>query len=165
MRGYGIEFQGVHLGGRALAALGAVAALAVAAAPARADTMRGLGDPGTSPDPPGQTRFADSAAALTLTRRASKDAPGYSVVVSKDPFEITTVRDGQTVLATSGDSATAAAARFVADGTSYFATSVSSSQFRGGTLSMQLATTDPGVTLTYAITPSSDRYRCALGDQ
>ena len=108
--------------------------------------------------------FSDQGDSLTLTEAASpgggaNSSPGYSVVVSKDPFEITTVRDGQTVLATSGDSATAAAARFVADGTSYFATSVSSSQFRGGTLSMQLATTDPGVTLTYAITPSSDRYR------
>ena len=112
----------------------------------------------------GGATFSDQGGSLTLTEAASRgdganSSPGYSVVVSKNPFEITTVRDGQTVLATSGDSATAAAARFVAGGTSYFATSVTSSQFRGGVLSLQLATTDPGVNLTYTITPSSDRYR------
>ena len=112
-------------------------------------------------------KFSDQGGSLTLTEAASRggvdSSPGYSVVVTENPFEITTVRDGQTVLATSGDSATAAAARFVAGGTAYFATSVTSSQFRGGTLTMQLATTDPGVTLTYTITPSSDRYRVHWG--
>ena len=153
-----MEFQGVHLGGRALAALGAVAALAVAAAPARADTMRGLGDPGTSPDPPGQTRFADSAAALTLTRRASKDAPGYTLTVAKQPFELTTTRDGKTVLATTGASATAAAARFVSGGTSYYATRVNSASWKHGVLTLDLATTDPGYDIGYRITPNADRY-------
>src|SRR3954454_7355566 len=143
MRGYEMEFQGVHLSGRALAALGAVAALAVAAAPARADTMRGLGDPGTSPDPPGQRRFADRGAALTLPRGASKDAPGYTLTIAKQPFELTTTRDGQTVLAPTGASATAAAARFVSGGTSYYATRVKSASWKHGVLTLELATTDP----------------------
>ena len=158
MRGYGMQFQGVDLGGRALAALGAVAALAVAAAPARADTMRGLGDQSMSPDPPGQTRFADSGAALTLTRRASKDAPGYTLTVAKQPFQLTTRRDGQTVLATTGDSATAAAARFVSGGTSYYATRVTSASWKHGVLTLDVATTDPGYDIAYRITPKADRY-------
>ena len=153
-----MEFQGVHLSGRALAALGAVAALAVAAAPAHADPMRGLGDQSTSPDPPGQTRFADSGAALTLTRGASRDAPGYTLTVAKQPFQLTTRRDGQTVLATTGDSATAAAARFVSGGTSYYATRVNSASWKHGVLTLDLATTDPGYDIAYRITPKADRY-------
>jgi alpha-glucosidase (family GH31 glycosyl hydrolase) len=129
-----------------------VGALVATAAPARAHTARG------------GVQFSDKGGSLTLTEPASHGrgadgSRGYRVVVDTNPFEITTVRDGRIVLATSGDSATAAAARFVADGTAYFASSVTSSHFGDGILTMQLATTDPGVTLTYTITASSDRYR------
>lgn len=129
-----------------------VGALAAAAAPAGARAT-GSG-----------VRFSDQGSSLTLTEPASHgrgtaSSTGYRVVIDTDPFEITTVRDGRTVLATSGDSTTAAAARFVAGGTAYFATAVTSSRFRDGILSMQLATTDPGVTLTYTIIAAADRYR------
>ena len=136
----------------AIVLLGA-SALVAAAAPAGAHPTQG------------SATFSDRGGVLTLTeaaslgRGAASSSPGYSVVVSTNPFEITTVRDGQTVLATSGDSAKAAAARFVADGTAYYATSVTSSHYRDGVLSLQLATSDPGLSLTYTITPSSDRYR------
>jgi alpha-glucosidase (family GH31 glycosyl hydrolase) len=152
-----MEFQGVHLGSRGLAALGAAAALGLAAAPARADTLRTV-DPGASPDPPGATSFRDTGAALTLTRRASWGAPGYTLTIAKQPFELTTKRDGQTVLATTGDSPTAAAARFVSGGTSYYATKVNHARWRHGVLTLDLATSDPGYDIAYRITPKADRY-------
>src|SRR4051794_6871019 len=163
MRGCRMEFQGVHLGkrsrGRELAALAAAAAaLAAAAAPARADTLKHVGDPGTSPDPPAATKFADTRSALELTRGSSRGAPGYTLTVSKQPFELTTTRDGQTVLATTGHSATAAAARFVSGGTSYYATNVKSASWQGGVLTLDLATSDPGYDISYQITPKADRY-------
>jgi alpha-glucosidase (family GH31 glycosyl hydrolase) len=108
---------------------------------------------------PGAARFADHAGSVVLTEPAAKDAPGYRIVIDESPFEITTVRDGQTVLATTGSSDTAAAARFVAGGISYRATAVTSTQWQGGVLTLQLATTDPGVSLSYTITPDPDRYR------
>jgi alpha-glucosidase (family GH31 glycosyl hydrolase) len=80
-------------------------------------------------------------------------------VIREHPFEVTTVRHGQTVLTTTGSSPRAAAARFVAGGTSYLATRVTSVRWQGGVLTLRLATTDPGVTVTYAVTPKADRYR------
>lgn len=142
-----------------VAAFVGVAALVAAAVPAAAGTLSTPGGKQAISARSGATRFADQGSSLVLTRPASDGAPGYSIVIDVKPFEVTTIRQGRTVLATTGSSAKAAAARFVADGTSYCATSVTSSTWRDGTLSMQLATTDPGVSLTYTITPSSDRYR------
>ena len=116
--------------------------------------------PASPPDRPSATRFTAQQSSLVLTRPAAADgAPGYSVVIDKDPFEVTTVRDHQTVLATTGSSRTAAAVRFVAGGTSYVATDVASARWRGGVLTLQLATTDPGVGVTYTVTAGADRYR------
>src|SRR3954451_20645519 len=133
-------------------------AAAAPAAPARADTLKHVGDPGTSPDPPAATKFADTGSALELTRGSSRGAPGYTLTVSKQPFELTTTRDGQTVLATTGHSATAAAARFFSGGTSYYATNVKSASWQGGVLTLDLATSDPGYDISYQITPKADRY-------
>src|SRR4051794_17128712 len=121
-----MDLHDVRLGMRRKAVAAGAAALlaAAAAAPARADTLKTPGDPGADPDPPGATQYADSAGAVTLTRPASADAPGYTLTVTKSPFQITTTRAGQTVLATTGTSATTAAARFVSGGTSYYATGV-----------------------------------------
>src|SRR4051794_16831987 len=152
-----MEFQGVHLGSRALAALGVAGTLARAAARARADTLRPV-DPGTSPDPPGATSFRDTGGALTLTRRASWGAPGYTLTIAKQPFELTTTRDGQTVLATTGAGPTAAAARFVSGGTSYYATRVKSADWRHGMCTLALATSGGAYHIAYGITPKADRY-------
>jgi len=127
-----MEFQRVHLGShqerwRALAVLGAaVALLATAAIPARADTLKTPGDPQIDPDPASATAFAETADAVTLTRPASAGAPGYTLTIAKQPFQLTTSRGGSTVLATTGTSDTAAAARFVSGGTAYHATGVAS---------------------------------------
>jgi alpha-glucosidase (family GH31 glycosyl hydrolase) len=139
-------------------AVGAVCLLLASAAPARADTLRTPGDPGVYPDPPSATAYADTGDAATLTRPASADAPGYTLTISKSPFEITTARGGQTVLATTGNSATSAAARFVSGGSSYYATGVNSATWSGGVLTLDLATSDPGYDIAYRITPKADRY-------
>jgi alpha-glucosidase (family GH31 glycosyl hydrolase) len=142
-----------------VAALVGVVAIVAAAVPAAAGTLNTPGGKQVIPGRPGATHFADRGSSLVLTRPASDGAPGYSVVIGKNPFEVTTVRNGQTVLATTGSSASAAAARFVAGGTSYLATEVTSEQWQGGVLTLQLATTDPGVDVTYTVTPAADRYR------
>ena len=136
--------------------IGGVALLVVAglsaATPASADPL------GTPAGKQAAARFADQGASLVLTQPASNGAPGYRVVIGKHPFEVTTVRGGQTVLATTGSSPTAAPVRFVAGGTSYLATQMTSAQWRGGVLTLHLATNDPGAGVTYTVTPKTDRY-------
>src|SRR3954468_4412830 len=118
-RGGRMEFQRVHLGNqqrwRALAVLGAAAALLVAV-PARADTLKTPGDPQIDPDPASATTFAETADGLTLTRPASAGAPGYTLTIAKQPFQLTTSRGGATVPATTRTSDTTAAARFASGG-------------------------------------------------
>jgi alpha-glucosidase (family GH31 glycosyl hydrolase) len=104
-------------------------------------------------------RFAAARGSIVLTQPASSDAPGYRVVVHTNPFEVTTVRSGHRVLATTGARATDAAVRFVAGGKAYAATRVTSARWHGAQLSLRLATTDPRATVTYTITPTADRYR------
>jgi alpha-glucosidase (family GH31 glycosyl hydrolase) len=142
----------------AIAVLAAVGGLVVAATPAAADTLSTPGDPQIQPDPPGATAFTAKADSLTLSRRPGHGAPGYTLTIAKQPFEVTTTRGGQTVLATTGASASTAAVRFVSGGTTYYATGVSSYAWHGGVLTLDLATTDPGYDVTYAITPKADRY-------
>jgi alpha-glucosidase (family GH31 glycosyl hydrolase) len=155
-----MDLHDVRLGMRRAAATAGAACLLLGAAtaPARADTLKTPGDPGVDPDPPGATQYADGAGAVTLTRPASADAPGYTLTVTKSPVQITTTRAGQTVLATTGTSATTAAARFVSGGTSYYATGVNSATWQGGVLTLDLATSDPGYDIAYKITPKADRY-------
>lgn len=133
--------------------LAGAGSLVFAAAPTSARTAPG--DTGASQP----TRFADQGRSLVLTRPSSEGAPGYSVVINKNPFEVTTLRHGRTVLATTGSSPAAAAARFVAGGSSYRAIEVTSARWQGGVLALQLATTDPGARVTYTMTPGPDRYR------
>ena len=124
-----------------VAVLVGVAAMVAAAVPAAAGTLSTPGGKQTFSDRPGATRFADQGSSLVLTRPVSDGAPGYSVVIKTNPFEVITVRHGQTVLATTGSSPTDAAARFVAGGTSYLATKVTSARWQGGVLNLRLATT------------------------
>jgi alpha-glucosidase (family GH31 glycosyl hydrolase) len=107
----------------------------------------------------GATHFADQGSSLVLTHSPGAGAPGYRVVIAKHPFQVTTMRAGHTVLATTGSSSAAAAVRFVAGGTSYAATNVTSARWHRGALTLHLGTTDPGVGVTYTLTPGLDRYR------
>jgi alpha-glucosidase (family GH31 glycosyl hydrolase) len=132
---------------------GVVVVLGIAA-PARAHNA-----PVNSASGPGVTHFTDQGSSLVLTRSATFGAPGYRVVIAKSPFQVTTVRDHRTVLATTGASPTAAAVRFAVGATSYRATHVTSARWHGGALNLQLATTDPGVGVSYTVTPQADRYR------
>ena len=141
-----------------VAVLASVIAIVAAAVPAAA----GTGTPGGKqifPGRPSPTHFAARGSSLVLARPASGGAPGYRIVIGTNPFEVTTTRDGQTVLATTGSSPRAAAARFVAGGSSYLATRVTSTRWQGGVLTLRLATTDPGVNVTYTVAPKADRYR------
>ena len=99
------------------------------------------------PDPPSATPYADTGDAVTLTRPASADAPGYTLTIAKSPFEITTARGGQTVLATTGSTAprTPRRASSPAD-TAYSATRVTSARLAGGSLTLDLPRRDPGAT-------------------
>ncbi|MFJ1585973.1 glycoside hydrolase family 31 protein [Streptomyces sp. NPDC088197] len=94
---------------------------------------------------------------------AAAKAPGYTVVVTKSPFQITTLRDRKVVLQTdAGSSASSGSGPAVfrtAQGAWATATSVTSARWSDGVLVLTLATTVPGSTVTYRITPAADRYR------
>jgi alpha-glucosidase (family GH31 glycosyl hydrolase) len=115
--------------------------------------------PTHTPASSGSARFARVGSAFMLTQRATSGAPGYHVRIKTDPFQVTTVRSGHRVLATTGSTPAAAAVRFVAGGTAYSATRVTSEHFGKGELSLQLATNDPGATVAYTIKLGTDRYR------
>src|SRR4051794_21918089 len=115
--------------------------------------------PARTPAPSSAARFARAGSSITLTQPATPGAPGYRVTINTNPFQVTTVRSGHRVLATTGTSSDAAAVRFVAGGNAYSATHVTSARWHGGQLSLRLATTDPGATVAYKIRLSADRYR------
>ncbi|MGH3319600.1 MAG: hypothetical protein ACRDN9_05355, partial [Streptosporangiaceae bacterium] len=73
-----------------LAALVTVGALVAATGPATAATAKPTKDP----------NFVDRGSALAISAPRSTSAPGYTVIVDKSPFRVTTVRGGRTVLAT-----------------------------------------------------------------
>lgn len=146
------------MGSRAAVVLGTISALLAVASPAAADRLHTPGDPQTRPDPSAATAFAARGDSLTLSRRASHGAPGYRIRIAKQPFQVTTLRDGRTVLGTTGASASTAAVRFVSGGNAYYATAVKSYRWRHGVLTLRLGTSDPGYDIRYRITPKADRY-------
>ncbi|WP_160145102.1 glycoside hydrolase family 31 protein [Actinacidiphila yanglinensis] len=111
--------------------------------------------------PQAHTRFEQSGDSVRLVVSATASTPGYTVLVAKSRFRITTLRDGKVVLQTTdGVSGSSGPAAFQTDaGTWATATSVTGAQWRDGTLALTLATTAPGSTVTYRITPAADRYR------
>jgi alpha-glucosidase (family GH31 glycosyl hydrolase) len=107
------------------------------------------------------TRFEDLGHTIRLTVSATATSPGYTLVVGKSPFQITTQRDGKLVLqTTAGVANSSGPADFLtASGPWATATSVLSANWHDGVLDLTLATTEPGSTVAYRITPSTDRYR------
>jgi alpha-glucosidase (family GH31 glycosyl hydrolase) len=121
--------------------------LVVAAAPARSAT-------------PSVPAFRSTDTAAQLSVPASPSAAGYHVVIHRAPFRITTVRDGGTVLQTTagrGDKSGPAAFRTTSGWAT--ATSVRTIDWHDGVLDLSVATSAPGYTVAYRITPESDRYR------
>ncbi len=96
-----------------------------------------------------------AADALTVTVPAASGAPGYTIDITKSPFQITTERAGGTVLQTTASgTAGSGPADFNVGSTKATATSVQSSAWQDGALDLTLATTLPGVTVDYRIAPS-----------
>jgi hypothetical protein len=107
-----------------------------------------------STDPGG--RFAETADTLVLTVPGSDSAPGYRVEVSRSPFQVTTVRDGTTVLQSTGGGP--ATYDFSTPSGTGRATEVTDAQWRDGVLTMDVATDLPGRSLSVRLTPEADRY-------
>ncbi len=115
---------------------------------------------GTSHTAGDRPSMAQSRTGVTVTVPASSGAPGYTVRIHRDPFRITTIRDGHVVLSTTGPAhpqfgplafSTSAGWRT--------ATRVRSVQWNSGALTLTLATTAAGDTVMLRLTPSADRYR------
>ncbi|WP_225850365.1 glycoside hydrolase family 31 protein [Streptomyces sp. HPF1205] len=108
-------------------------------------------------------RYRDAGDTLVLTVPATATSPGYTVVVDKSPFRITTRRDGSVVLrTTAGVAGSSGPAAFrTAAGSWAPATTVAGATWHDGVLDLTLATTEPGSTVAYRITPGADRYRTA----
>jgi alpha-glucosidase (family GH31 glycosyl hydrolase) len=97
-----------------------------------------------------------TADGVEVTVPASADGPGYSVEVSTSPFRISTVRGGETVLATA---ATGPSAFTVDTGSGPAGTTeVTDSTWDDGTLDLSVATDQAGTSLEVRITPAADRY-------
>ncbi|HZZ98193.1 MAG TPA: glycoside hydrolase family 31 protein [Jatrophihabitantaceae bacterium] len=105
-----------------------------------------------------QVTTTHSSVRLVVPRSAH--APGYQVVVTRSPFEITTVRAGHVVLqTTAGREGSSGPADFKTAAGWASATSVRTARWRNHVLKLTLATSVPGDTVTYRLTPGADRYR------
>ncbi|HZC70588.1 MAG TPA: hypothetical protein VE442_07840, partial [Jatrophihabitans sp.] len=107
-----------------------------------------------------QVEFHDNGDSLALTVPAGADTPGYAVVITNSPFQVTTRRDGGTVLQTVAAAAGSSGPVDFRTASGWAtATSVQSSTWHDGVLDLTLASTAPGDTVAYRITPQPDRYR------
>ena len=138
---------------RALTAVG-LAGLCLAPALSAAGAATAAPARSASPQLAASPRFAASRQALTVRVPASSGAPGYRLDIQRAPLRITTVRDGHTVLQTAD-----AAVGFTTAAGPGRATNVTDARWHDGVLDLTLATTVPGDTVSYRITPSADRYR------
>lgn len=100
-----------------------------------------------------------TSASITLTVPGSPGAPGYTLVITKTPLQLTTERAGHTVLATTAADSAAGPFDFHTASGWQSATSVSSFTWQNGVLGLTLATSEPGASLSAEITPQADRYR------
>jgi alpha-glucosidase (family GH31 glycosyl hydrolase) len=97
---------------------------------------------------------------LELTVPTGDGGPGYTVEVTKSPFQITTKRsDGIVMQTAAATSATSGPAVFSTQAGSASATSVQSASWHDGLLDLTVSTTMAGDTVSYRIAPSPDRYR------
>ena len=113
----------------------------------------------TSVAPTGSAQVSDNSTALTVTVAASVDAPGYRIVVSRSPFQVTTQRSDGTVLqTTTGIAGSSGPVDFLTASGWQTATTVQGWSWQDGGLDLTLATT-VGVTIDDRIVPQPDRYR------
>ena len=143
---------------RTLARTAAASVLIAAIAPA----VSGATSAGAVPTQP---VFRDQGSTLTLSVPATGGAAGYAVSIARSPFQITTTRAGGTVLQTTKSGTTSGPADFLTDAGWATATAVQSSSWHDGVLDLTLATSSPGVTVAYRISPSPDRYRATWSVQ
>src|SRR4051794_33082533 len=105
-------------------------------------------------------RLSHSANGFRLAVPRSPGAPGYHLVIQRSPFRITTLRGGHRVLQTTpGQAGSSGPADFHTQAGWAAATSVRSASWRHGVLRLTLATSVPGATVDYRLTPRADRYR------
>lgn len=108
----------------------------------------------------------DHGGELALAVPGGSGAPGYVVEVRKAPFQITTVRDGQTVAqTTAATQSSGGPADFHTAAGWATATSVQAARWNDGALDLTLATTVPGDTVAYTLTPTADRYHVTFSVQ
>jgi alpha-glucosidase (family GH31 glycosyl hydrolase) len=134
--------------GRILAAALAAIALVPVARVAEADAG------------PAAAHFTATGSGDTVAFPSSGGAPGYTLSVSTNPVQLTTRRGGQVVMATTASGgSTPGPFDFHTSSGWQSATSVQSSQWQNGVLTLTLATSDPADALSVRITPQPDRYR------
>jgi hypothetical protein len=99
-----LSVRSAHPGGRTplVRAKRITAVAMLGAAPLFAASISAGGPVGatTAAASTGSAQVSDNGTALTMTVAASADAPGYRVVVSRSPFQLTTQRSDGTVLQT-----------------------------------------------------------------
>jgi len=132
---------------RGLVAVGTALAAALAVLPATSPVYGS-----TDPAP----RFSQTADELVVTVPGSASAPGYRVEVSRSPFQVTTIRAGETVLQSTGG--TPATYDFSVPSGTGRATEVIDATWQDGALRMELGTDRPGYTVAVRLTPETDRY-------
>jgi alpha-glucosidase (family GH31 glycosyl hydrolase) len=103
-------------------------------------------------------RATASSIHLSIAGRAG--GPGYQIAVHRSPFRITTRRDHRIVLRTTAGTGTSSGpAAFRTNSGWASATSVRHVSYHDGVLHLTVATSAPGYTVSYRITPKPDRYR------
>ena len=109
--------------------------------------------------PTAAAQVSDNGTVLTVTVAASAGAPGYRIVVSRSPFQVTTQHSESTVLqTTAGVAGSSGPADFLTASGWQTATAVQGWSWQDGVLDLTLATT-AGATVDYRIVPQPDRYR------
>ncbi len=104
--------------------------------------------------------FSSTGEHLSISVPASTNAPGYTVDIATSPFQVTTRRDGRTVLQTTAASdGTTGPVQFRTDAGWANAISVRNARWHDGVLDLTLATTVAADTVAYRINPKPDRYR------
>ena len=94
-------------------------------------------------------RYHEDARTITLT------TPAYQIAIAKRQFQISTLRAGRTVLATTNTNAIA----FTGPDGPATATAVRKASWSHGVLTLRVGTTDAAATLAVRLTPAADRYK------
>ncbi len=100
--------------------------------------------------------LAETPNSVKLTAAKTKGSPGYEVVISRSPFQITTKSHHRVVLQTTATDPAAFDFR-VPSGT-VKTTELNDITWHNGVLTLDVATDDPGYTLEVRLHPKADRY-------